>query len=309
MIVRFGLLIISTLITINTQAQFWLPTPENALMVEGRTLLIEEADFICNPDVVSQFKKHWIFGGEVLGKTEEEINALLTPQNAKQYLVLTGDSKEEQKVYKGKHLLQEVVSIAIYPGENAGKRNYLDVNREWVGKMGLPSCLVSEEEVMFFVHHLANHIQMVKGKENPTNRKKSVISKEMTLSLKNKTLLLPQEKMALTEADFSKYYKEKTKMVSVSEIKSAVSENKAGFAYLNVLWNDKRFEWDLVVVDCESSQVLATCRYDGFRVALMKKKFDTQSEFLPIYRTKSQIGLVEMKFLGKSITKAEAPAR
>lgn len=299
----------SIFLVINTQAQFWLPTPEQALLVEGRTVLVEEADFVCNADIVEHVKKHWSFGGEVMGKTEEEINALLTPENASKYLVMTGDSKEEQKTYQGKHLLEEVVSIAIYPGEKAGQRNFLEVNREWIAKMGLPSCLVSEQEVKFFNDLIRNQIEMVKDEENKTNRKKSEIPQELTLSLKNKTLLLPSEKMEVTDAEFSKYYKWPTKKVTSEEVKKAVSDATTGLAYLTVLWNDKKFEWCLAAIDCETSQILATARFTDFNPAFLKKKFDANRDFLTIYRSKTNVTLVEMKFLGKSIIKAEAPSK
>lgn len=304
-----GFVIVSFLSILNAQAQFWLPTPEQALLVEGRTVLVEEADFVCNADIVEHVKKQWSFGGEVMGKTEEEINALLTPENASKYLVMTGDSKEEQKTYQGKHLLEEVVSIAIYPGEKAGQRNFLEVNREWIAKMGLPSCLVSEQEVKFFNDLIRNQIEMVKDEENRTNRKKSEIPQELTLSLKNKTLLLPSEKMEVTESEFSKYYKWPTKSVSSDEVKKAVSEGTPGLAYLTVLWNDKKFEWCLVAIDCETSQILATARFTEFNPAFLKKKFDANRDFLTIYRSKSKVSLVEMKYLGKTVTKAETPTR
>jgi hypothetical protein len=244
-----------------------------------------------------------------VGKTSEEITAFLTPENAKNYLVLTGDQREEYKKSQGKILRSSTMCIAIYPGEHAGHRNNLELDREWIGKIGLPSCLSSEEDVLFFAQHMYNQLEIIKNQSASGNRKKSSLNPQLTLSLKSKTLLLPQEKMGVESSEFKRFYKAPTTQSSASTIKSAILNKESGKAYLTVLWSDKRFKWVLVAVDCSNGEILNYSKFDSFKPSLTKQKANSETEFLSIYRSKSKIGLMEMKYLGKEITKAEMENR
>lgn len=296
------------LFSLGLNAQFWLPTPDKAELIEGRTLLVEEGDFICNPNVVEQLQKHWKLNGDIQGKSAEEITAMLTPEEARKYLVLTGDVREEQRVSQGKIQVDMVTAIVLYAGENAGYRNDRTVDREWIAKMSLPSCLLSEEEILFFTQHVANQLESIKNASHSSNRKKSKIDPKTTLTIREMTLLLPQEVMDVEEAQFANYYKWPVQLANQSEVQQAVASKKENTAYLTVLWNDKRFEWSLVAISCANGEVLAVARYTEFESDLMKKNFDPQ-EFLSIYRSGVKLGLVPMKFLGKEVTKAEMNAR
>ncbi|MBD79010.1 MAG: hypothetical protein CL840_08835 [Crocinitomicaceae bacterium] len=286
-------------------AQFWLPTQEKSLKVEGRILLVEQADFECNPAIVEHLKKHWTLNSEIKGMTAEEINALLTPENASKYLVLTGDAKQESRTVQGKNQFAEIQSIILYPGENAGNRNNADLDREWIFKLGLPSCLVSEEEVLFLSQHMYKYISSMWDKPKSGNRKKSKIPPASTLSLKEKTLLIPADICEVDEAMIGKYYKTSFKLASRDEIKSAINNKQKGSAYLTVLWSDHKFEWTTFAIDCETGEVLAFARNSDFKESIAKKSFDANTEYLSIYRSKSKINLMGIKYLGKAITKAE----
>ena len=297
-----------SLLVMAANAQFWLPTQDKSALIEGRILLVEEADFVCNPNVVEQLKKHWKLNGDIQGKTAEEITALLTLEESRKYVVLTGDVREEQRVSQGKVQVDMVTAIVLYAGENAGYRNSRTVDREWIAKMSLPSCLVSEEEIQFFAQHVSNQLEVVKNATHSSNRKKSKIDPKTTLSIREMTLLLPTEQMDVEEAMYSKYYKWPTQLASKSEIQQAVSAKKENTAYLTVLWNDKRFEWSLVAVSCSSGEILAVARFTEFEANLLKKKFDAE-DFLSIYRSGVKLDLTVMKYLGKEVTKAEMNAR
>lgn len=286
-------------------SQFWLPTKDKAALIEGRTLLVETEDFVCNQNMVDHLKKHWKLNTEIKGMTANEITALLTPENARKYLVLTGDEREETRSSKGKYEFGKTISIVLYPGENAGRRNDINIDREWICKMALPSCLVAEEEVLFFSQQMALQVQMVQGHTASSNRKKMVINKDLTLSLKDKTLLLDKETTSTSPNEFSKYYSGKAELVDRSVIKNAINNKEAGKVYLSIIWNDKAFKWYIVAIDCQTGNILASCKVDGFKPNLMKKKFDASTQFLPLYRAKYSVGLMPIKYLGKAITKAE----
>jgi len=293
-----------TFTILSVQAQFWQPTQEKSLLVKGRILLVEEADFVCNSNIVEQLKKHWTLNSEIKGMTIEEIDALLTPENASKYLVLTGDAHQEFRTIQGKNEYAEVQSIALYPGEYAGQRNNAELGREWIVKLGLPSCLVSEQEVMFLSTFMTTYISSMWDKPNSRNKKKSKLAPASTLSLKEKTLLIPADFTDVEETMIAKYYKSPIKMASRSEIKSAIDSKQKGMAYLTVVWSDHKFMWALAAIDCESNEVLAVSKFETFKPAFVKKEFDSNTEFLSIYRSKTKVALPEIKYLGKELIKA-----
>jgi hypothetical protein len=298
-------LILGLIFSIQLQAQFWLPVPAEVSKIEGRILLVETEDFKCNSNVVEHLKKHWKLNDEVIGKTADEITAMLTPENAFKYLVLTGDQREEYRKSQGKIQQGTIMSIVLYTGEHAGNRNNLDLDRSWLCKMGLPSCLVSEQEIQFFAQHISNQIDFVKTQSASGNRKKSTLQTQDVLSLKTKTLLIPENKIDVDQQDIERYYKAPFKLASTSEIKSAISSNQEATAYLTVLWSDKQFRWILTAIDCKTGVILNYSKYDAFKPNFLKSKFSPESDFLSIYRAKANIGLMEIKYLGKEITKAE----
>lgn len=286
------------------QAQFWQPTQEMSLLVKDRILVVEEADFACNPDIVDQLKKHWKLNTEVQGMTVEEIDALLTPENANKYVILTGDAHQEFRTVGGKNEYAEVQSIALYPGEHAGHRNDAELGREWIMKLGMPSCLVSEQEVMFLSAFMNKYISDMWEKPNSNNKKKSKLSPKATLTLNEKTLLIPSEVTEVEETMITKYYKGPIKIASQSEVKTAIDQKQKDSAYLTVVWSDHKFMWSLAAIDCETNEVLAVSKFENFKPSFTKKQFDSNTEFLSIYRSKTKVALPEVKYLGKELTKA-----
>ncbi len=71
-----------------------------------------------------------MLNSEIKGMTVEEINVLLTPENASKYVVLTGDAHQEYRTVQGKNEYAEVQSITFYPVEHAGQRNNAELGRE-----------------------------------------------------------------------------------------------------------------------------------------------------------------------------------
>lgn len=289
-----------------SNAQFWEPTADKAKLVEGRILVVELDDFECNPDIVEHLKKHWKLNTEIIGKSAEDLNSFLQPGISDKYLVLTGDAHQEYRTVQGKNEYAEVQSITLYPGEYAGQRNNAELGREWIVKLGLPSCLSSEEEVVFLSSFMEAHVNAMKNKPNSKNKKKSKLDPALTILLSGKTLLIPDEVTEVEESDIAKYYKSPSKLANRGEIKSAINRKQKGMAYLTVVWSDHKFMWVLAAVDCETNTILAVSKFQNYKPNFTKKGYDSETQFLSIYRSKSKVTLSEIKWLGKEVTKAKS---
>ena len=279
----------------NANAQFFSALTERADKAKDRILLIEEGDFECSEDIESLVKKYWKIGKGVELKTTGEITAMLTPENAFKYMVLTGDEKMEA-TYNGSSAAS-VVGMVLYLGENAMRRNELNIDRKFVFKVSFPSCVISEAEVLFICQHFKNYL----NNSVPNNQKKSVIPVEKTQSIQNLTLLIPNNATELDIAAIKKAYKYPCKLVAPSEIEKNILAKTAGFAYVNILWSDKRFAWESVIISCVNSKVLTTAKNDYFKAAVNKKKWDKATQPLAICRTKSKLAAYEFKSINKTI--------
>ena len=157
---------------------------------------------------------------------------------------------------------------------------------------------------MFLSTFMQTYISDMWEKPNSRNKKKSKLAPAATLSLNDKTLLIPSDITDVEANMISKYYKGPVNMASRTEIKNAINSKKKGMTYLTVLWSDHKFMWALAALDCETNKVLAVSKFQTFKSNFTKKEFDSETEFLSIYRSKTKIGLPEIKYLGKELTKA-----
>ena len=129
-------LCLGVLLSLSSNAQFFAALTERVEKAKDRILLIEKGDFECNDDIENYFEKHWTFGKGIEIKTVEEINALLTPDDAFKYMVLTGDRKMEAKLNGSS--AAEVIGIVLSLGENAMVRNNIHIDRKFVFKVSFP---------------------------------------------------------------------------------------------------------------------------------------------------------------------------
>ncbi len=235
------------LFTLSSNAQFFAALTERAEKVKDRILLIEAGDFECSSDVEQLFKKHWKIGKKVEVKTQEEIDALLTPTEASKYMVLTGDEKMEAKLNGSS--AAPVIGMVLYLGENSMIRNELNIDRKFVFKVSFPSCVISEAEVLFVCQHFNNYLNQPVN----NNQKRTIIPKEKTQSIKNLTLLIPDNATELDIAAIKKAYKFPVELVPTKEITDKIISQSEGFAYLNILWSDKRFAWESAIISYKNS--------------------------------------------------------
>ena len=282
----------------SANAQFFSALTERADKVKDRILLIEEGDFECSDDIASLVKKYWTIGKGVELKTTDEITAMLTPEDAFKYMVLTGDEKMEAK-HNGSSAAA-VIGIVLYLGENAMIRNDINIDRKFVFKVSFPSCVISEAEVLFICQHFENYL----NNSVPNNQKKSVIPAEKTQSIQNLTLLIPNNATELDIAAIKKAYKYPCKLVAPGEIEKNILAKSADFAYLNILWSDKRFAWESIIISCKNSEVLTTAKNDYFKASVNKKKWDKTTQPIAICRTKSKLAVYEFKSLNKTVFNA-----
>lgn len=294
----FTPLIAALLLTFSSNAQFFAAITERAEKAKDRILLIESGDFECSSEVEQVFKKHWKFGKGVEIKTQEEIDALLTPAEASKYMVLTGDEKMEAKLNGSS--AAPVIGMVLYLGENSMIRNELNIDRKFVFKVSFPSCLISEAEVLFVCQHFNNYL----NQPVDNNQKRTLIPKEKTQGIKNLTLLIPDNATELDIAAIKKAYKFPVELVPTKEITNKIMSQTEGFAYLNILWSDKRFAWESAIISCKNSEVLATAKNDYFKAAVNKKKWDAESQALAICRSKSKLAAYEIKMLNKAVQSA-----
>ncbi len=291
-------LCLGVLLSLSSNAQFFAALTERVEKAKDRILLIEKGDFECNDDIENYFEKHWTFGKGIEIKTVEEINALLTPDDAFKYMVLTGDRKMEAKLNGSS--AAEVIGMVLYLGENAMVRNNINIDRKFVFKVSFPSCVVSEAEVVFVCQHFNTYL----AKPQDNNQKKTVIDKEKTKSIEKLTLLIPDNSTELDMAAVKKAYKYPVELVSASEIATKILTQALGFAYLNILWSDKRFAWESAIISCQNGEVLATAKNDYFKASLNKKKWDKTTQPLAICRSKSKLAAYEIKMLNKAVQTA-----
>ncbi len=110
-------LAVSMLFFATANAQFFSALTERADKAKDRVLLIEQGDFECSDDIESLIKKYWKIGKGIEVKTTDEITAILTPENAFKFMVLTGDEKTEA-TYNASSAAS-VVGMVLSLGENA----------------------------------------------------------------------------------------------------------------------------------------------------------------------------------------------
>ncbi len=280
---------------IPSNAQFFTALTERVEKAKERTLLIESGDFECSTDIEALFKKYWTFGKGVEIKSTKEIDALMTPEHAKEYMVLTGDEKMEMKLNSSS--AAAVIGIVLYLGENSMIRNELNIDRKFVFKVSFPSCVVHEAEVKFICQHFNNYL----NHPISNNQKKTTVPKEATKGIANLTLLIPENSTELNAAELSKYYKYPIKKVSTEKIIDKILAEAAGFAYVNILWSDKRFAWESAIIACKDSEILATAKNDYFKASVNKKKWDKNKQALAICRSKSELKAYEIKQLNKVV--------
>lgn len=285
----------SMLFFVSANAQFFSALTERADKAKDRILLIEQGDFECSEDIEALIKKYWKIGNGIEVKTSDEITAILTPENAFKYMILTGDEKMEAKSYGSS--AAPVIGMVLYLGENAMIRNELNIDRKFVFKVSFPSCVVSEAEVLFICQHFENYL----NNSVANNQKKSVIPVDKTQSIQNLTLLIPNNATELELAAIKKAYKYPCELVDPSVITKNILAKSTGFAYLNILWSDKRFAWESVIISCENSEVLSSAKNDYFKATVNKKKWDKATQPLAICRSKSKLAAYEFKTLNKSV--------
>lgn len=285
-------------LSFSANAQFFSALTERAEKAKDRILLIEDGDFVCSDDIARHIKKYWKIGKGVEIKNSDEITKLLTPHNAFKYMVLTGDQKMESKINGSSSA--PVVGMVLYLGENAMLRNELNIDRKFVFKVSFPSCVISEAEALFICQHFENFL----NNSVPNNQKKSVIPVEKTQSVQNLTLLIPNNATELDISAIKKAYKYPCKLVSPAEIEKNILAKTAGLAYVNILWSDKRFAWESVIVSCENSEILSSAKNDYFKAAVNKKKWDKTTQPLAICRTKSKLAAYEFKSINKTVFNA-----
>ena len=158
------ILLIVLLFCHRTEAQFLQASSEKASLVQGRILLVESEDFACFASLESSFNDVWKSNKEIQFKSAEEITLMLTPADAKKYVVLTGDKRQEVRSLKGKYEYADVFTVALYLGENAGRRNDLPVERHFVAKMSIPFCLSSTSELKIVANCLHEQIKIMASK-------------------------------------------------------------------------------------------------------------------------------------------------
>ena len=78
-------------------------------------------------------------------------------------------------------------------------------------------------------------------------------------------------------------------------------------AYLTLVWSDHNFMWALAAVDCVTNTILVVYKSQNHKPSFTKKGYDSETEFLSIYRSKSKVILSEVKCLGKAVTKSTRP--
>lgn len=291
------------LLTTTASAQFFSPLKDRVEKTKGRILLIENEDFSCLPNAGELFKKHWALGNEVQAMSSKEIDALLTPDNASKYMVLTGDQKMEAKKSGGTMISSPVVGFVLYLGENAMIRNELNIDRKFIFKVSFPSCINDESEVQFICQHFKIYFQ------NPeaVNQKKTIIPIERTASVQNMTVLFPKSSTELTAAEIKKNYHFPFEIQDDNRVRKAILDKKPNCAYPNVIWSDKKFAWVTVLVSCATGEVLSTSKNSYFKATPTKRKFDPNTQFLAINRAKTKLAAYELKLINKAISNAVNP--
>lgn len=289
-------------------SQFVLTDPEKAIGLETRTLLVETDDFKCLPDAENAFRTHWKFNSNIEFKSGKEIDELLTPENSRDYIVLTGDVRFEVKVVKGVRQLEHAVTLALYPGENSGRRNDIEVERHFVVKMSFPYCISSEVELKLAAECLAKQVEQVSLMgEKSAKMQKPAIDESRTKMMTQKTLLLSQGMVDFTEDEAKKVYSFPLKFVSDEEIRKVILSGSAEEVIVDAVWSDRKFRWSLMAFDLKDYMPLVESRFENMKSPpKAKSDFDEATEYLSILKGKKKIDIVALKALSGEIKKANA---
>ncbi|MCB0480931.1 MAG: hypothetical protein KDC83_05830 [Flavobacteriales bacterium] len=306
---RTPVLLLGSILLCNSSfSQFVLTDPTKAIDLESRVLLVEQEDFACLPNLEEAFKANWDLNTQMEFKSTEEIDQLLTPDNATQYLVLTGDLRQEVRTFKGSYEMEDAFTLALYPGENSGRRNDVAVERHFVVKMSFPYCVSSEIELKIAAKCLKAQVAQVAAMDVKSAKlQKPSVDEARTKEIASKTLLISADMVDFTEADAKGVYDYPFEFVDNATIKQVIMGGTPDKVVFDAVWSDKKFRWSLMVFSLEDYMPMCDSRFENMKSAPnAKSKFDEETQFLSVLKGKRRVDLSTLKALNNEIKKATA---
>ncbi|HAA16671.1 MAG TPA: hypothetical protein DCE41_35170 [Cytophagales bacterium] len=219
--------------------------------------------------------QYWPFGNSIEFKTREEVQALVDEEDER-YVILdyrfTEEILQSVKVF---YKFEAYALLIFYPeygdrlmrnykvdNNNSGMSQYLS-RGEYIFKISMPQSFLNERDVKFAFHQFDEFIEKAKteGYEKERHRfafKIANFDPKNALTLKDKTLLIPQEIMTVEESLVQTGYPWAYEVMSLADIDEALQNDREGnYAYYSIIWSDKFRYWAMIIVDNATGEILA----------------------------------------------------
>ncbi len=287
----------------NSQAQFYKPLCAKAFEATSRPVLVESDGFLCFDNLQEAVAENWKFNTDVKVKSASEIDQTIAANPNGKWVILSAGFRNEVKTVQGKMVSIKSYVVSLHLSEDANFRSGKDVDKRFLYKMGFPSCVNSDVELMLFLKNAQSQIKEMAPQEmSSKSMKKFNESVASATAGTEKVLLLPKDQVLISESEIKAAYPNPFKLVSREEIHTKIELGSATEMVLNIVWSDKKMNWALMAFDLESYQVNLTYPLRTYKPKVTKLSVAVGA-ILAIEKEAKKVTIKELQKLAANATK------
>lgn len=235
-----------------------------------------------NSHIKEIFEAHWTLSDSIIYMRSKRVAKFIAIKSHDYVIFSVGPSREGQQS-SGDVFWFPSYTFMMYLSEDGKKFESKMVDRglyseplvpdmemtgqlfrgKYIFKLSMADVCISKNDIVFALHQFNDKIREALRDKKPKGdiygRK---IPKEISITLKDKTLLLPEmlEEEKLSEEKIKRYYKHPFKILPQEEINAAIATNTANTVYLHYLWSDHERMFQGMLIDAENHVVLSVFR-------------------------------------------------
>jgi hypothetical protein len=255
------------LFSFNLSAQFKNPDAEAAKLFMERTTMYVEDGF----DKAEQkewLEKYWMFDHKIEYVSVDEMKTIAKKKENNAVIMSMGVRNEAQ-ISNDVTTEKEVYMIAVYLSESAKNCNRLQVDskkKKELCKFSTTGAPTSEAGMKLMCQHFYNKIKNASGKSSGAARSK--IPSSRTITLKEKTLYVPDYMTKFKATQLKGSYGFKIEVVDAETLNEAIMNNDPNVAYVTMIFSDKQFHMGLMVINAQDGMVLVDAGMGGVSLGI-----------------------------------------
>jgi len=285
-----------------SQAQFLRADYKKAMELKHRPLIValfdmeEEAGTYCdsihmawyNEHIRELFAKHWTLSDSIIFMKSRRVASFIAAKSH-DYVIFSGGPSREGQQSSGDIFWLPSFTFMLYLSEDGKRFDSKMVDRglyseplvpdmeltgqlfrgKYIFKLSFADLSLSDNDLIFTIRYFNSEIkEALKNKKPKSGIYAKKIPKEVTAKLREKTLLIPNnlDPEGVNEKTVGRYYKNPFRLVSQEDLVKSIVYNEKNTAYLHYMWSDHERMYQGVVIDAETSKVLAVFRPGAIKI-------------------------------------------